>query len=63
MADDYDEILDDIFHGCALAAFLQVAFEQRAMPDAEVTRRRAYQLYEDVLRARNGAIPSPRRKP
>jgi hypothetical protein len=63
MADDYDDILDDLFLGIALTAFLQVAFEQRAIPDAETTRRRAYQLYEDALRARNGAIPSPRRKP
>ena len=63
MTDVYDDILDDLFFGCALTAFLQVAFEQRAMPDAEVTRRRAYQICEDALRARNGAIPSPRPEP
>jgi hypothetical protein len=63
MTTEYDDILDDLFLGCALTAFLQVAFEQRAMPDAEVTRRRAYQLYEDALRVRNRAIPSPRQKP
>ena len=63
MADDYDDILDDLFFGCALTAFLQVAFEQRAMPDAELTRRRAYQLYEDALRVKNRAIPSPRPEP
>lgn len=63
MSSDQTNILDDLYLGCALTAFLQVAFEQGAMPDAEVTRRRAYQLYEDSLRARNGAIPSPRRKP
>ena len=63
MSSDQSNILDDLFLGCALTAFLQVAFEQRAMPDAETTRRRAYQLYEDALRARNGAIPSPRPEP
>jgi hypothetical protein len=63
MTTEYDDILDDLFLGIALTAFLQVAFEQRAMPDAEVTRRRAYQLYEDALRSRNGAVPSPRPQP
>jgi len=59
MTTEYDDILDDLFLGCALTAFLQVAFEQGAMPDAEATRRRAYQLYEGALRARNWAIQSP----
>jgi hypothetical protein len=59
MTTKYDDILDDLFLGCALTAFLQVAIKQRAMPDTEITRRRAYQLYEGALRARNGAIPSP----
>ncbi len=63
MADDYDEILDGIFHGCALAAYLDQAEAEQGWPSSEATRRRAYQLYEDSLRARNQAIPSPRRKP
>jgi len=63
MADDYDEILDGIFHGCALAAYLDQAEVEQGWPSSEATRRRAYQLYEDSLRARKQAIPSPRRKP
>ena len=47
MSTVYDNILDDLFLGCALTAFLQVAFEQQEMPDAETTRRRAYDLYEE----------------
>ena len=63
MSSEQHDILDDLFLGCALTAFLQVAFEQRAMPDSEATRRRAYDLYEDALRAKNRAIPSPRPEP
>ena len=63
MSSDHTDILDDLFLGCALTAFLQVAAQQRAMPDAEATRRRAYDLYEDALRTRNQAIPSPRPEP
>jgi hypothetical protein len=63
MSTEYENILDDLFLGCALTAFLQVAFEQRAMPDAEATRRRAYQLYENALRAGNRTIRSPRPEP
>jgi hypothetical protein len=60
MSSEQNDILDEMFLGCALSAFLQVAFEQGAMPEAETTRRRAYDLNEDALRSRNGAIPSPR---
>ena len=58
-----ETILDNLFLGCALTAFLQVAMEQGAMPDSEKTRRRAYDLYEEALRDKCTAIPSPRRKP
>ena len=63
MSSEQNDIFDDLFLGCALTAFLQVAFEQGAIPDSEATRRRAYDLYEEALRARNGAIPSPRPEP
>ena len=63
MNTEYDTILDDLFLGCALAAFLQVALEQGAMPDSEKTRRRAYALYEENLRKKTTAIPSPRPEP
>jgi hypothetical protein len=63
MSTEYDNILDELFHGCALTAFLQVAFEQGAMPDAETTRRRAFDLYEQALRAKNAVSPSPEPEP
>jgi len=34
-----DEILDDVFHGCAWAAFVDQAVRQRGWPDPEATRR------------------------
>jgi hypothetical protein len=44
--------LDDLFHGCALAAFVEQAVELGAWPSSESTRRRAYQLYEQALASR-----------
>ncbi len=48
-------ILDDLFPGCALAAFLEQAHAQQGWPDSEATRRRAYQLYEQALAEKNGS--------
>ena len=50
-----DDILDDLFLGCAFAAFIDQSIEQRGPPDQEATRRRAYQLYEEALAERNAA--------
>jgi hypothetical protein len=44
-----NDILDDLFHGCALAAFVEQARLQQTWPDREETRRRAIRLYEDQL--------------
>jgi hypothetical protein len=42
-----DDILGDLFHGCALWAWMEVAEETGQWPpDSEATRRRAYDLYE-----------------
>ena len=60
MSTAYDNLLDDLFLGCALTAFLQVAIEQGAMPDAETTRRVAYRLYEEALREKNAGTVTPR---
>ena len=57
MNNDPFDILDDLFLGCALRAFLEVAVEHKEMPDSEVTRRRAFNLYEEALRAKNGPRP------
>ena len=52
-----NDILDDLFHGCAWTAFLEQASLQRGWPDSEATRRRAYQLYEEALAEKNGRYP------
>jgi hypothetical protein len=57
-----DDILDDLFLGCALAAFIDQSIEQRGPPDMEATRRRAYQLYEEALaeRVADRSVAKPR---
>ena len=53
IADDWDELLDDLFTGCAIAAFVEVAVATGGPPDSEAVRVRAYALYEDALAERN----------
>lgn len=53
MTTDLDEILDDLFHGCAFAAFVEQAIAQGGPPDREATRLRAYRYYEEALAAKN----------
>ena len=50
-------VLDDLFHGCALAAFLALAAAAGRVPDPEATRRLAYRYYEAAL-AEKGAARS-----
>ncbi len=47
-----DEILDDLFHGCAFAAFVEQAALTGGSPCPEATRRLAYRYYEEALSAR-----------
>lgn len=58
--DDYDEILDGLWHGCALHAYLDQAAEQRGWPDREATKRRANDYYEQALREKNAAKAAAR---
>jgi hypothetical protein len=52
------DILDDLFHFCALRAYLEIATETRQFPpDSEATRRLAYQLYEEALAEKNARRP------
>jgi len=44
-----DDLLDDLFHGCAFAAFMQIATACKGWPDEEQTRRLAYRMYEEAL--------------
>lgn len=46
-------ILDDIFHSCALVAFVQVSQECQGWPPSEQVRQVAYRLYEDELKAKS----------
>ena len=48
-----DSILDDLFPGCALAAFVEQAHAERGWPDIEATRRLAYAYYEQELAIKN----------
>jgi hypothetical protein len=50
-----DDILDDFFHGCAFAAFIDQAIEECGPPDPEATRRRAFRYYEQELTVKNRA--------
>jgi hypothetical protein len=53
MTDEYDDILDGLFHACAWAAYLDQAAEEQGWPDPEATRRRAYAYYEKALAEKN----------
>ena len=52
-----DDLLDDLFHAAALAAYLDEASEHQGPPDSERTRRRAFRYYEEELR-RKPSSPS-----
>lgn len=52
MSDAEDDILDDLFHGCAFAAYVELAVACRGVPDMETTRRLAYRYYEEALAGR-----------
>lgn len=53
MGTEPDDILDNLFHACAFAAFIDQAIEERGPPDMEATRRRAFRYYEQELATRN----------
>lgn len=46
------DILDDLFQGCAFAAFVEEACACGGWPDIEATRQRAYAHYEATLARR-----------
>lgn len=50
-----DDILDDLFHAYALQAWLEQAYHEQGPPGEIATRLRAYRLYEEALRKKNGA--------
>ena len=50
MEPEQDDILDDLFHACALAAYVDEAQATGNWPECEATRRRAFRYYEEALR-------------
>jgi hypothetical protein len=48
-----DDILDGLFHACALRAYLDQAVAEQRWPDPDATRRRAYDYYERALAEKN----------
>lgn len=48
--------LANLFHGCAPAAYLEVAAREQAWADSEETHRLAYRLYEDALAEKNRRV-------
>jgi hypothetical protein len=57
------DIWDDLFHGTAWEAFVEVwRLTGQFPPDSEATRRLAYRLYEEALAEKNrNALPTPAR--
>jgi hypothetical protein len=50
MSDDLDEILSSVFHGCAIAAYVdQMNADGQWPPDIEATKQRANRYYEEEL--------------
>ena len=41
--------LDDLFHGCAFTAYLELTVECGGVPELNATRRLAYRYYEESL--------------
>ncbi len=55
-----EDVLDSLFHWAALRAYLEVyAATKQSPPDAEATRIRAYQLYEEALAEKNRQKQEP----
>ena len=48
-----DPILDNLFHACAFAAFMELSFLHGGWPDSKAVKERAYQLYEEELARKN----------
>ena len=57
---DFDDIMDDLFHGCAFAAYIEEAAKAGGIPCPELTRRRAFQYFEESLAVKNSQLIAPR---
>ena len=54
----FDDIMDDLFHGCAFAAFVDEAAKAGGSPCVEKTRQRAYRYFEEALAENQGRTKS-----
>lgn len=54
--DSFDDLLDDLFHGCAWSAFVELTASLGRIPDREATRRLAYRYYEEALAEKNSKL-------
>ena len=52
MPQSLDATLDDLFHGCAFAAYMELAIASGGVPDVDARRRLAYHYYEEQLAAK-----------
>lgn len=52
MSATYNDVLDDLFHGSAFAAFIDEMAEAKAMPCSNRVKYRAYDYYEESLAER-----------
>jgi hypothetical protein len=55
-----DDTFDDLFHGCAWSAFVELTASLGRIPDRETTRRLAYRYYEEALAEKNSKPDSSR---
>ncbi len=60
-----EDLFEDLFHQSAFQAYLEIWAESGTWPpDCELTRRRAYDLYEQELAKKNrGRVASRAEKP
>lgn len=52
------DVWDELFHQCALVAYVDEAQRQQRWPDRDSVRRRAYRLYERELRSKSDLLPA-----
>lgn len=58
MSDVPADPLDDLFHACALRAYLEIWAETGVFPpDSDATKHRAYRHYEGALAEKNRNRP------
>ena len=59
-AESDDDIMDGLFQGCALAAYLDQAAAEQGWPTSEATKQRAYRYYEEALADKDPDLRSRR---